>query len=136
VGQNHKNPVVFSDGYKSDELTVFAASLNEFAWKNRLVGMTASGMLYVDDRVPKVGYYEFHPKLLPWKSIEHCRIEPRFSVKGVVFGLLSLAFGILVFFAGWINKTHTGPGVVIIPIAGVICGANSSWVPGATGLKS
>ncbi len=47
------NPVIFPEMPVSENLIVFSTSLSELAWKNRLVGLTNSGFLYVDEKVPK-----------------------------------------------------------------------------------
>jgi hypothetical protein len=81
-----KNPVVFPDIPKSEDLTVYSDSLSEFAWSNRIVGVTKSGFLYVDEKVPRKGYYEFHPKTLDWSKIQEVKIDRFIDLKGIVIG--------------------------------------------------
>lgn len=113
------NPVVFLDQPATDELVVYSTNLSEFAWKDRLVGLTNSGFLYVDQRVAQQGYYEYYPKLLEWKNVEECKASKHVGIKGIIFGLLMLAQAFFAFMAGWVNQTHTGPGIVTYPL---VCG--------------
>ena len=110
------NPVIFADYPASEDLTTYSNSLSELAWKNRLVGLTKSGFLYVDEKVPRKGHYDFHPKLLPWSEIRQVRISRFFHIAGALLGVALVFIAGCVFVAGWVKNTHTGPGVVTIPL--------------------
>ena len=113
------NPVIFEDFQSSEQLVIYSDSLSEFYWKNRIVGVTENGFLYVDERVARKGYYEFYPKLIPWDQIVQVTTGRCVSVMGIIFGALLMMFGLFAFSAGWINKTHEGLGIFTIP---VLCG--------------
>jgi hypothetical protein len=113
------NPVLFNKQQMADDLTVYVKEFSDYGWKNRIVGLTNSGFLYVDERVPKKGYYEFHPKLLPWGDIVEVSIRRCVPIGGTLMGVLLIFVAVVVFHAGWIKNTHTGPGVVTIPL---LCG--------------
>ena len=89
-----KNPVVFAGFEDAAGFKPFAKSLSEFAWRNRLVGLTSDGFLYVDTKVPRSGYYDFPPKLLPWKDICQVRISSTISLVGIIIGAGMLFFGL------------------------------------------
>jgi hypothetical protein len=111
------NPVIFHPLQTSSGLTTFSTQLSEFRWKNQLVGLTDSGFLYVDERVPRKGFYEFPANGLPWDQVEEVCARRRFAILGVLAGVGILALGFCAFMAGWVNKTHVGPGTVTLPIA-------------------
>jgi len=117
-----KNPVLFDGIHPSEKLTIYSATLHEFGWKNRLVGIIKSGFLYVDEKNPRSGYYEYRPKVLEWSRIQEVRIGRMISVKGILLGICGLALGFFAFMAGWVNKTHTGIGIITLPILGVLGG--------------
>lgn len=112
-----KNPVVFDSFENTHGFVAFTDSLSEFAWQNRLVGLTDEGLLYVNDRVPRFGYYEFHPKLLPWNAISEVTTASKLHVLGVVLTVPLTIVGILALNAVFIDKTHTGGyGFMVIAI--------------------
>jgi len=116
------NPVIFNRRQSADGLTVYSKHLDDFFWKDRIVGLTHSGFLYVDERVSKGTYYELHPKLLPWDEIWEVTTSRCFSFGGTLLGIASLSIAVFAFGAGWIKRTHTGPGIVMMPIFGGIGG--------------
>ncbi len=117
------NPVLFHDVENDAEFTPFVKELSEFSWKNQIVGVSAAGLYYVDDRVARTGHYEFTAKRLPWKNAANVTIASCLSYKGILFGVLCLVVGVMVFIAGWIKSTHTGPGIFAIPVLGIAGGA-------------
>jgi hypothetical protein len=110
------NPVIFPDYPESEDLTTYSNSLSELAWKNRIVGLTRSGFLYVDEKIPRKGHYDFPAKRLPWSEVRQVRISKFFHIAGALLGVALVFIAGCVFVAGWVKNTHTGPGVVTIPL--------------------
>ncbi len=97
------NPVIFTQDGDAGFLA-YVQELSEFAWKNRLVGHTNEGLLYVDERVSKPGYYEFSPKLLPWNSVLDMQIRRCWSLRGALAAVLLLLMGGCGAMALWTGK--------------------------------
>jgi hypothetical protein len=133
---NRKNPVVFTAFDKAAGFLPFSTSLSEFAWRRRLVGMTAAGLLYVDTKVPKTGYYEFYPTLLPWKDVSQVTTASTVSILGMLLGALTTFLGVCAFVAVFIRKTHVGGyGFILVALlAGpvLILGARRNLITAVT----
>ena len=132
-----RNPVIFAAYEAAAGFIPFSTVLHEFAWRNRLVGMTDAGLLYVETKVPRSGYYEFHPKLLPWKDVVQVTTSSTVSIGGVILGAVAFILGLLAFGAVWIRRTHVGGlGFMLVGLlAGpaLILGARRNLIRAKTG---
>lgn len=109
------HPVLFDDYIDDGQLVVLSEELGAYSYKRRLVGMTAAGFLYVDQRISKTGYYVFHPKLAPVAEVHQVTISRYFAWKGVLGGIFAILWGINIFLM-WLGDELIGPGAIVGPL--------------------
>ena len=93
------NPVIFpedSDVDDDDEyLFILASQLDEFYWKNFVVGFEEKGVYVVKERLHKAGYYEYPAELITWEKISSVRIKRHISLKSLIGGIFMFTIGTL-----------------------------------------
>lgn len=121
-GPTYGNPVVLTEPVYADAYTSLLSTLPEYRYKNRIVGFSDDSVYACSNRIAKSGYYEMMCEPIPWSSIRDVGYGRYFSIGSVAFGVGLIVLGVALFFAGWVNKTHTGTAILWMPFLAPIAG--------------
>ena len=112
------NPIIFEFREQEPGFIAFSRHLGEFDWHDKLVALTDNGFLVANEKVAKLGHYEFLTVPLPWNEIEHVEVSRCFGLKGLLCAVLLAVSGLLATYTVWTNWVNDGPKPIKLAVAG------------------
>lgn len=104
------SPIDFADFALDPHFYQLESHIVSPLWRLRIVGLTPQGLLYLDSRKSKFGYYLYQVRAAAWNEIREVSLLRRTSSFGMVWGVASLLLGlagIVAIIVGFITGVFT-----------------------------